>query len=213
MLPGYRGREAASCNRDQPASTKCEYTSIQCLHIFSHWYRVDTWYKKRKEEEKYSGNIDWNGFFNVKLLLFRSILIIRSTNFYLTKFLLTKRREKCITLWVRIKIFARKSNLCELFRSRILIECNYAWFVFVRFTDKLFLKIVKLWDVLSSCETYYKMNHSNMQIERYFSVKIPLFFPCIINFIYIYFTKINLIIYSEQLRCSLLPMSIMHPFA
>lgn len=31
-------------------------------------------------------------------------------------------------------------------------------------------------------------------------------------YIYIYFTKINLIIYSEQFRCSLLPMSIMHPF-
>lgn len=51
MLPGYRGREAASCNRDQPASTKCEYTSIQCLHIFSHWYRVDTWYKKGRRKK------------------------------------------------------------------------------------------------------------------------------------------------------------------
>ena len=53
-----------------------------------------------------------------------------------------------------------------------------------------FFKIVKLVircivEFAFKCETHYEMNHSNMQIERYFSVEIP-FFPCIINYICMY---------------------------
>lgn len=67
MLPGYRGREAASCNRDQPASTKCEYIldpmpTAYFLRLVSRRYVI------QKTRKRNSGNIDLMDF-NIKLLL------------------------------------------------------------------------------------------------------------------------------------------------